>query len=278
MDMGIFPELKDSRSSEISNIENYLNAYRRQNMKNIEKYDTTFDRFATLYENQLQTIQMQSDLLKDHMQQTEDELDLLELISEMNKLCVSKYRNDIPVISAAVENITTCIAKAKERLTIALATPKQIRDNLQAYYKSTFENNIRNCYKTKNDSSLFCITQEVSNSRGFTNNNKHKFDTEMDVALFQANGQVKTASDCSFQIYYNSTTATAQVKSNIGRCLQIIGGERNSSSEFAFKSEDNTCDNIQAVTTNAFDFSTISVPNTLYRSNRTVNCLLLKVV
>uniref|UniRef100_A0A1B0G842 Uncharacterized protein n=1 Tax=Glossina morsitans morsitans TaxID=37546 RepID=A0A1B0G842_GLOMM len=278
MEMEILVELKDSGSSEISIIENYLNAYRRQNMKNIEKYDATFDKFATLYENQLQTIQMQNDLLKDHMQQTEDELDLLELISEMNKLCVRKYRNYIPVISVAVEGITTCITKAKERLTTALATPKQIRDNLQAYYKSTFESNIRNCYKTKNESSLFCITQEVTNSRGFTNSNKHKFDTEMDVALFQANGQVKTASDCSFQIYYNSTTATADVKSNIGRCLQILGGERNSSSEFALKSEDSTCDNIQAVTANAFDFSTISVPNTLYRSNRTVNCLLLKVV
>lgn len=103
------------------------------------------------------------------MQQTEDELDLLELISEMNKLCVRKYRNYIPVISVAVEGITTCITKAKERLTTALATPKQIRDNLQAYYKSTFESNIRNCYKTKNESSLFCITQEVSrNLKRFT--------------------------------------------------------------------------------------------------------------
>lgn len=52
MEMDILVELKDSGSSEIFIIENYLNVYRRQNMKNIEKYDATFDKFATLYENQ----------------------------------------------------------------------------------------------------------------------------------------------------------------------------------------------------------------------------------
>lgn len=148
--------------------EDYISLNKQQYDRNLQELDVQLEIFKQNYAASLETINIQRDMLLDTMQQNEEKLNPLLVLSDLSKKCVNKYRSKIPTIAATKTKINSCVSTASNRLQSLLAQPTSSRNSLDNYYKNTFDRRVANCkasYSNKPLNYTICVTDVVSQDK-----------------------------------------------------------------------------------------------------------------
>lgn len=138
---------------------------RQQHAKVIQDYDTQMDLFKATYIASLDTISIQLDMLVDSLVQNDNKLKPLEVLSDLSKKCVNKYRSSIPTIPDTKTKINSCISTASSKLNNLLTSPLYTRNYLDKEFKTTFESSLNSCkriYGSLPKNYTMCVTKVVS--------------------------------------------------------------------------------------------------------------------
>lgn len=115
--------------------------------------------------DRVNTINTYLELLETSLLQNDERLNPLEVLSELTRQCVLKYRPAIPTISSVKSTISSCVTSANNLVSSLLGSPRNTRNTLQSYYTNTFEREITNCNNKFGNLTLnytICITSLVS--------------------------------------------------------------------------------------------------------------------
>lgn len=105
-------------------------------------------------------------MLVDSLKLNDELLNPMEILSDFSKHCVTRYRSKIPTIENTKTAMQSCVTAAKNQLNSLMSAPLQTRNNLQNYYRNTFEKEVKNCEKKFTDNLLSfnytsCLTSLV---------------------------------------------------------------------------------------------------------------------
>lgn len=145
--------------------DDYVYANKLQNARNIKDYDDQMDEFKRRYNERVDTINIQLDMLVDAIEQNEARLYPLELLSDYSKECVRAQRPYLPIVASTKTNINSCISTATGALNSLLSYALSTRNTLNTYYTNTYDKGITTCDTKYNPLSLNytqCITSLVS--------------------------------------------------------------------------------------------------------------------
>ncbi|XP_065357716.1 uncharacterized protein LOC135951894 [Calliphora vicina] len=202
--------------------DDFINMNRQQHAKVIQDYDTKMDLFEKTFNASLNTISIQLDMLVDSLVQNENKLKSLEVLSDLSKKCVNKYRSSIPTISDTKKKINSCI-KSVNSIAYMLNNPLVTRNYLDSYYKNNFESSITSCkktYSTLPKNYTMCVTKVASETEDYTIKNQQTFGYQMAAAQCSFDANIKKALDCSYTTETNTISAIAEANTMIDRCLQ----------------------------------------------------------
>lgn len=123
--------------------------------------------FKQLFNGRLNTLEIQLEMLVDSLKINAELLNPMEILSDFSKHCVIRYRPKIPTIENTKSAMQSCVTNAKNQLNSLVNTPLTTRNNLQNYYRNTFEKEVTNCEKKFKDNLLSfnytsCLTSLVS--------------------------------------------------------------------------------------------------------------------
>ncbi|XP_065356287.1 uncharacterized protein LOC135950681 [Calliphora vicina] len=251
----------------------YINLNRQQHVKNIQDYDNQLEIFKQSYASSLDTINIQQDMLVDVQVQTDDKLNPLEILSDLSKKCVSKYRSSIPTVAATKSLINNCVTTASNQLNSMLSSNLYTRNNLDSYYKNNFEKDIATCQKTYSSLPLnytMCITTVVTTTNSYTFSNQKSFAIQMDAAQCSATANIKKALDCSFTVQNKTISSIAEANTMINKCLV---GEDDCKQCNLF----NSCSEIKYLKSSEVDYNSKTMANPFYGRSDIKECLLLKI-
>lgn len=122
--------------------------------------------FKQLFNGRLNTLEVQLEMLVDSLKLNDELLNPMEILSDFSKHCVTRYRSKIPTIENTKTAMQSCVTAAKNQLNSLMSAPLQTRNNLQNYYRNTFEKEVKNCEKKFTDNLLSfnytsCLTSLV---------------------------------------------------------------------------------------------------------------------
>ncbi|KAL9900635.1 uncharacterized protein ACN427_007762 [Glossina fuscipes fuscipes] len=246
-------------------LEDYLESHRRQFAAHLDDYNNRIDALHKLFEKNLETIEIQKQLLLDRIRQAEERLFPLELLNEQSKKCVSKYRNDMPNSARTQDDISECLDVAKYQVRVIGTEPRELLKTLNNYYANNFEKSISNCLAEVN-TPYTCIEEQIFNANEFTVDHNLKFDEQMDNSEHYARAHIKAALNCSFVIDFQAAMAIAEIKLNIDLCMK-------SNDNYCMCKQGHTCNNLQRVPLSDLNSENITITNSLYGTSNT--CLLL---
>ncbi|XP_065357669.1 uncharacterized protein LOC135951858 [Calliphora vicina] len=253
--------------------EEYINLNRQQHVKNIEDYDTQMEIFKQSYASSLDTIKVQQDMLVDVQVQTDDKLNPLEILSDLSKKCVSKYRSSIPTVAATKSAINSCVTTASNQLNSMLSSNLNTRNYLDSYYKNNFEKDIDTCQRTYSSLQLnytICITNVVTTTNSYTITNQKSFATQMDAAQCSATANIKKALDCSFTVQNKTISSIAEANTLINKCL--VGQD-----DCKQCNQLNTCSEVYYLKRSEVDYNSRTMANPFYGRNDIKDCLKLQI-
>ncbi|XP_065356298.1 uncharacterized protein LOC135950695 [Calliphora vicina] len=252
----------------------YINLNRQQHVKNIQDYDNQLEIFKQSYASSLNTINIQLDMLVDVQVQTDDKLNPLEILSDLSKKCVSKYRSSIPTVAATKSLINGCVTTANSQLNSMLNSNLNTRNYLDSYYKNNFEKDIATCQRTYGSLPLnytMCVTNVVTTTNSYTINNQKTFATQMNAAQCSATANIKKALDCSFTAQNKTISSIAEANTLINKCLV---GEDDCKQCNLF----NNCSDVQYIKSTEVYYNSRTMANPFYGRSDITDCLLLKII
>ncbi|XP_065356308.1 uncharacterized protein LOC135950704 [Calliphora vicina] len=250
----------------------YLNLNRQQHEKDIDEIDKEIEIFKQSYDASLDIINKKLDLLVKSLVQTDAKLNPLVVISELSKTCVSKYRYSIPTVTSTKNLIADCINTASYKLPTILVSAINTRNDLENFYKNTFENNILNCEREfgkfhGNYSS--CITNVVADTTTKTLISQKTFEDEMAQVECIAAATIKVALDCSYAIEHLTITEIARATAFINNCMV---GQDNCKPCLEY-----TCADVYYMERSEIDGDSKVINNPFYGQTDLNDCVMLKV-
>ncbi|XP_065357658.1 uncharacterized protein LOC135951848 [Calliphora vicina] len=210
------------RNSSVARTEDYINMNRRQYENNVQDYENQMDKFTQLYAGRVEVININLEMLIDGLVQSEERLNPLEVLSDFNKECVTKYRSSIPTAAYTKTSITNCVNTANNQVNSLLSSPRSTKTSLQNYYTNYFEKEVTNCGKKFLNSTANytnCVTSVTSTTNTYTINNQKTFATQMDAAICSSNAHIKRALDCSFIVQNRTISLIAEANTLINKCM-----------------------------------------------------------
>ncbi|XP_065357738.1 uncharacterized protein LOC135951915 [Calliphora vicina] len=255
-------------------IDDYINMNRQQHAKVIQDYDTEMDLVKQTYTASLDTMNIQLNMLVDSLVQNENKLKSLEVLSDLSKKCVNKYRSSIPTVSSTKTKINSCIRTASVKLNSLLSSPLYTRNNLESYYKNNFESSITSCKRTyialpKNYT--MCVIKVASDTDTYTISNQKTFANQMDAAQCSFDDNIQKALDCSYATETNTISAIAEANTLIDTCLQ--GQDVCQPCNGA-----NTCSEVFYMNRSEINHSSKVMDNPFYRRYNATDCLMLNIL
>lgn len=127
--------------------------------------NSEIENFKEIYSERVATIDTRKNLLIDSINQYEEYLNPLEVLSEFTKSCVNKYRGLVPSTAVTKSSIDSCISAATLQTNSMVLNPSNTMRNLQNYYDSTFERKLTACNQTYRHLPLnhsMCAIKEVN--------------------------------------------------------------------------------------------------------------------
>ncbi|XP_023302501.2 uncharacterized protein LOC111684545 [Lucilia cuprina] len=254
-------------------IDAYINLNRQQHEQTIREFDIKIEIFNQTYAASLEIMNKQLELLIFELQQADEKLDPLVVISEFSKECVNKYRHIIPQIVNTRSRMVNCINQAVHKLPNLLVDVIQIRNYLDNYYKNTFETNILSCQRLNAKSPhniTLCITQVVADTNTYTIVNQKQFAYKIDTLLCGCNLILKQTLDCSFAVESETISAIAEAVTLINRCLAGLDNCKQTCTG-------NSCEDVYLMDRSEVDFSSKVMGNPFFARNDVKNCLMIKI-
>lgn len=155
----------NSQCNETSRIENYVFVNRLQYANNIENLNLELEHLAQSYNERLAGIGLEELWLLESIETMTNKLNSLEVLSDLTKSCIDKYRKSVPSEAAAKSSIEYCISTATNQLKGLISAPTATKNGLQNYYATSFENAIQNCdqrFPNSAEDYNICVSQVVS--------------------------------------------------------------------------------------------------------------------
>ncbi|XP_065357704.1 uncharacterized protein LOC135951883 [Calliphora vicina] len=260
-----------NNSSHHSN--NYIKVVEQQHVENIEEFDKQLEMFNQTYTASLNTINIKLDLLVKTLDQTDNKLNALEVLSDLSKKCITKYRSSIPTIANTETKMNGCIKTASKRLPNLMANPFNTRHFLESYYKEDFNRGIANCEKKYAALALnytMCITDVVNLAQVQTINNQKIFATQMAASKCSGNENIRQALDCSYTTENLTVSNIAEATTLINKCL--MGQDDCKQCDFGY-----SCSDVYYMKRSEVDYESKVMNNPFYERFDIKNCLLLKI-
>ncbi|XP_061400286.1 uncharacterized protein LOC133336011 [Musca vetustissima] len=253
--------------------DNYLDLNRRQYADHILECEKTVDVFRKHFTERLNSIQLVLDMLVTDIIKTNEHLNPLEVLSDISKDCVAKYRSKIPTVAVTKTSMQACITAAQNQLNNIVNAAVTTKVNLYNYYQNNMERDLKACttkHPAQDNHFTECIAKVISAATAHTRTMIKQFHNQMDAAHCSSNAQIKTALDCSFSVQNRTITMNAEANLMIDRCIHGLDDcERCSEGRF--------CENVYYLPQYQVDFSNSTMLNPFYGRNTTTNCLLIEV-
>ncbi|KAM7361040.1 uncharacterized protein ACRADG_009373 [Cochliomyia hominivorax] len=258
----------------ITHIDNYVATNRRQYDRNILDFDTQMDNFKQNYAASLDTINMERDMIILSINQNEEKLKPLEVISDLSRKCVTKYRPFLPSAAKTKTQIDECVSTASRKVNSLLSAPFSTRNTLDSYYRTNFDQKAAYCRSKYINLPLnytMCVVDLVNIVNSYTIQEQKTFASQMEAAQCSGNGNIKQALDCSYSIESRTISSIAEVNTLIEKCLQgrdeckpCAPGYYCSEVAYMYKAD--------------VDYNSKVIDNPFYGRYKATECLLLKVV
>lgn len=145
--------------------ENYLDLNRRQYADHILAFEKEIDVFRKQFSERLSSIQLVLDMLVTDIIKTNEHLNPLEVLSDISKDCVAKYRSKVPTVAATKTAVQACITAAQNQLNNIVSAATTTKTNLYNYYQKNMENDFKGCttkHPAQDNSYTECIAKVVS--------------------------------------------------------------------------------------------------------------------
>uniref|UniRef100_A0A1I8MGM6 Protein TsetseEP domain-containing protein n=1 Tax=Musca domestica TaxID=7370 RepID=A0A1I8MGM6_MUSDO len=253
--------------------ENYLDLNRRQYADHILAFEKEIDVFRKQFSERLSSIQLVLDMLVTDIIKTNEHLNPLEVLSDISKDCVAKYRSKVPTVAATKTAVQACITAAQNQLNNIVSAATTTKTNLYNYYQNNMEKDFKGCttkHPAQDNSYTECIAKVISAVTAYTRVMLKQFHNQMDTAHCSANSNIKTALDCSYTVQNRTITMNAEANLMINRCIHGLDDcERCSQGRF--------CENVYYLPQYQVDYHNSTMLNPFYGRNSTTHCLLIDV-
>ncbi|XP_075144586.1 uncharacterized protein LOC142219521 [Haematobia irritans] len=253
--------------------DNYLDLNRRQFANYVLECDKEIDSFKKQYTERLTTINILADMMIGDIIKTNEHLNPFEVLSDVSKDCVAKYRAKIPMVAATKTAFQACYTTAYNQINNLVNSATGTKNNLNTYYTTNVERDFKSCttrFPILDNNYIECLAKVVSAANVHTRNMMKTFHIQMDSALCTSRANMKTALDCTFTVQNRTITANAEANMMIDRCINGLDDcERCGEGHF--------CDRVYFMPQYQIDYNNATMLNPFYGRNETSHCLMLEV-
>ncbi|XP_037816596.1 uncharacterized protein LOC119606983 [Lucilia sericata] len=218
--LAVLPPQIYNRSNDYVDDYIYLNKLHFANV--LQNCEVKLKDFTKLYEDRIDKINVHDDLLIYKLFIYEQILKGLEVLSDLNKRCIAKYRPLIPSSSATKQSIRNCTQGINDKFSTFLIKPQKTRDGLFSYYNNNYDREISNCRKKFSPFSMdfiHCVTSATSSTNIYAITNLKKFKSQMHFAKCLADKLMERAVDCSFDLQNRTISAISESNALINKCI-----------------------------------------------------------
>ncbi|XP_037948456.1 uncharacterized protein LOC119679933 [Teleopsis dalmanni] len=250
--------------------EDYVIQNQRQYAANILSYESQLAEFKLSYQQQLNAIAVQTTLVEDKLSEVEEKLNPLELLDDLSKHCVQKYRIKIAKIATVKASLASCAATASNVMASLVAPAETTMRNLINYY-AQLNTNLNAC-KQKFENLVvnytLCVTPLINTANSVTKTNQKTFATQIQELKCSGTGRITQSLDCSFTILYNTISVIGETTRLIDNC--IAGLEYCPPCQSA---PVDSCPHSIDLTISDLIYKNATIKNPFYGLNSTVPCI-----
>ncbi|XP_050322293.1 uncharacterized protein LOC126754406 [Bactrocera neohumeralis] len=202
--------------------DDYIQENRRQYNATLQSYLNEINSIKKSLEDQLLVLDKQKQLVLDTIQETNEKIDPLEVLSLPTKHCVQKYRPELPYASIVKDKIETCISSARSYATSIVSTPNSYYNSLNNYYNSDLRNSLNACAKSHANPSLnytLCVTTVISKANTYTITSRKNFASSIESSHCSLSSRVDVAVSCTYTQYNSVLTSIGAATRLIDECI-----------------------------------------------------------
>ncbi|XP_017492648.1 PREDICTED: uncharacterized protein LOC108380764 [Rhagoletis zephyria] len=204
-------------------VDDYIRENRRQYNATLKDYLDQINNVKNSLEDQLKVLDKEKVLLLNTIQETNEFIDPLEVLSLPTRYCVKQYREEIPYATTVKSYIESCISTARNYVSSIVSSPNSYYNSLSNYYNNDLKNGLNNCVKTHSDlkslNYTLCVTSVISKVNTYTISNRKNFATAITSSIFSLNNYVNTAVNCLYSQYNPGLKSIGAASRLIHNCL-----------------------------------------------------------
>uniref|UniRef100_A0A0A1X5U3 Plasma membrane fusion protein prm1 n=1 Tax=Zeugodacus cucurbitae TaxID=28588 RepID=A0A0A1X5U3_ZEUCU len=202
--------------------EDYIQENRRQYNATLQSYLDEINGIKESLDDQLLVLDKQKALVLSTIQETNEKLNPLEVLSLPTKHCVQKYRAELPYANIVKGLIESCISNARSYATSIVSTPTSYYNTLNNYYNIDLKNNLNACAKSHANPSLnhtLCVTTAISKANTYTINSRKNFATSIESSHCSLSSRIDIAVSCTYTQYNAVLTSIGSATRMIDECI-----------------------------------------------------------
>ncbi|KAI8119717.1 hypothetical protein FF38_14003 [Lucilia cuprina] len=216
------PEAMYVTNSPTAKVDNYILQHQRQFEEQMRTLDKYLEDFRKKFELRLEVIEYYDAVMDVKLRDMKDKLDPMEMLGDVNDVCVEKYRGKIPADNVLKVNLKTCINKANTAFSSVLNNAENTLKNLRNHYNNPFNNSLKDCRrKFEKDETKYknCASMAIKTTTTYFNTNTNTFYSQMTTAECSSNTKIDEAFDCYSAHVYQTFSTMGEVNGLIENCL-----------------------------------------------------------
>lgn len=165
--------------------------------REIDAAQAQMDLLQTRYDEKLNVVNQNHQLLEDEIIRLNEKLDLWISESSYKKLCVEKYRNEITTPKIVQVTIQNCVNVGKGKSAGLITNTKTYLTNAISR-KTNFIANANSCIKNQAGvyNQTVCLTNQIEYWRGYFKGDLLNLSNELEAQLCLSNSYTKLAQQC----------------------------------------------------------------------------------
>ncbi|CAD6992705.1 unnamed protein product [Ceratitis capitata] len=202
--------------------DDYILENRRQYNATLQAYLDEINGIKKTLEDELEVLEKQEVLLLQTIQETNERVDPLEVLSLPTKYCVQQYRNELPYVNIIKANIESCITSARGYANSIVSTPTNYYNTLNNYYNADLKNGLNACLKAHQNPSLnytLCVTTVISKANTYTINSRKNFAASIESTHCSLSSRIDVAVSCTYIQYNSVLTSLGATNRLIDDCI-----------------------------------------------------------
>lgn len=165
----------------------------------IYRGQSNIDLFIVRYNEKVNVLDQNWNLIKDEIVRTNERLDLWATEGAYKKVCVQKYRHEISTSKEVQAAIQACVVAGRSYIA-GLVRSANVYLNNAISRRTGFVAGARNCIRTQRGvtNQTLCITSQSDNWRGYFQGDILNLSNELESQLCLSNSYIKIAQQCVF--------------------------------------------------------------------------------